>query len=348
MRILRRITVAINLGIGVASAILGASAPAAAQCRLIQLAEIRVGREQNKPVMIGEINGQKIRMLIDIGSLDTYVAEASAKRLGLPVRVYTDARSYGVGGNAEVKSALVKELKFGGFTRKEQRLTVLDSRVDRQPEDIDFILGFDFFSKVDVEFDLANDVFRLWQPDDCRPEQMIYWRKDYSSAELEPPNRDSPLMRTVVLINGQRVEATWDTGESISHISNRAARRSGVTMGTEGAPSMPRINEFGKSTPTSSSIGTFDTLMIGEETIRNAKIRISDLFGGDQAGQTTSPGFGFFEGLPDMLIGDDFFQSHRVLLMPRERKVLFTYNGSQVFQLLRPDEAFPAPDGDRR
>jgi hypothetical protein len=93
---------------------------------------------------------------------------------------------------------------------------------------------------------------------------------------------------------------------------------------------------------------TFDTLMIGEETIRNAKIRISDLFGGDQAGQTTSPGFGFFEGLPDMLIGDDFFQSHRVLLMPRERKVLFTYNGGQVFQLLRPDEAFPAPDGDRR
>jgi hypothetical protein len=279
--------------------------------------------------------------LVDIGSVDSYIAAAAARRLKLRITQYSDSRAYGVGGSSTVMHAAVKQLKFGAVAMKDQQLKVLDSKIDCEPEDIDFILGQDFFSKLDSEFDLANDVIRLLQPEGCQPEQLVYWQKEYSLAELEPINAFDLLIKTIVLVNGQRVKAALDTGESISHISTQAARSSGVKMGINGA-SMEPLKGMG-NTPILSEIGNFDTLTIGNETIRNAKIRISDLFGADRVERTGSHIAHPLEGLPEMLIGDDFFLSHRVVVLPHERKAFFTYNGGPVFQLHRPDEAAAAP-----
>jgi len=38
------------------------------------------------------------------------------------------------------------------------------------------------------------------------------------------------------------------------------------------------------------------------------------------------------------ILGEDFLQSHRVVVLPHERTALFTYNGGTVFQLVRPNE----------
>jgi hypothetical protein len=36
-----------------------------------------------------------------------------------------------------------------------------------------------------------------------------------------------------------------------------------------------------------------------------------------------------------MLIGSDFFLSHRILVLAKEHTLLFTYNGGPVFQLVK-------------
>jgi hypothetical protein len=72
---------------------------------------------------------------------------------------------------------------------------------------------------------------------------------------------------------------------------------------------------------TENSIALFDTLDLGGEVIKNARLRIGDIKLGDA----------------DMLLGADFFLSHRVYVDSRANKVYFTYNGAPI----RPRRATP-------
>ncbi len=64
-------------------------------------------------------------------------------------------------------------------------------------------------------------------------------------------------------------------------------------------------------------IAPFQSFKIGDEEVRNTKLRIGEL------------------GLPytDMLIGADFFLSHRIYVASSQNKLYFTYNGGPVFNL---------------
>jgi tetratricopeptide (TPR) repeat protein len=78
---------------------------------------------------------------------------------------------------------------------------------------------------------------------------------------------------------------------------------------------------------------------LGDEEIRNTRLRIGD------------PGID-----TDMLIGADFFLSHRIYVASKQHKLFFTYNGGAVFNLkaspapdpaqVPPSEAMPAPAAD--
>jgi predicted aspartyl protease len=146
-----------------------------------------------------------------------------------------------------------------------------------------------------------------------------------------------------VTVNGLRVSATLDTGSPITVISTAAARRAGVKPGDPGVQtSTPMRGVAGN--PMESWVGRFDTLSIGDETARNARLRIADLFGADRDSSVGThiarPG----DYLPEMLLGADFFQAHRVVILPAEHSALFTYAGGTVFQIVRPNEAVaPTP-----
>jgi len=66
-----------------------------------------------------------------------------------------------------------------------------------------------------------------------------------------------------------------------------------------------------------SYIAPFSSFKIGDEEIRNTKLRIADI---------DIPG-------ADMLIGPDFFLSHRIYVANSQHKLYFTYNGGPVFNL---------------
>jgi tetratricopeptide (TPR) repeat protein len=67
-----------------------------------------------------------------------------------------------------------------------------------------------------------------------------------------------------------------------------------------------------------SSIARFETLDLGGEKIRNARLFISEVD---------------ISSIGDMLLGADFFLSHRIFISTTQSKIYFTYNGGRVFDL---------------
>ena len=77
---------------------------------------------------------------------------------------------------------------------------------------------------------------------------------------------------------------------------------------------------------------TFATFALGDELARNVKFWISDLFGKDTVQDTGSNLVRPVDDLPSMLIGCDLLLSHHMMVLFREHKLLFTYNGGPIFQ----------------
>jgi hypothetical protein len=141
-----------------------------------------------------------------------------------------------------------------------------------------------------------------------------------------------------VLVNGKQVNAILDTGAPTSIISLSAANGAGVN------PTQDRTKSAGKVTglagnPIEAWIGTFGMFALGDESVRNVKLQIADLFTADTQETTGSHIRQHVEGLPEMLVGADFFRTHRILVLFAEHKLVFTYNGGPIFQTIEPDAA---------
>jgi clan AA aspartic protease (TIGR02281 family) len=311
---------------------------AVADCKLLQIAELPVSVAHNRPLIDAKINDQPVKILVDTGASYSFLWEDEAKHLGLPLRQIAGLKMYGVDGEAQALAARVNHLQIGAFTFKDMDLTVIGTNRDPRTKGWDpsaLVLGEDFFSKFTTEFDFAHGVIRLLKPEGCQPEQLAYWGKTYSLAELERTNEGVPSIKANVLVNGQHVMAVLDTGAVTSHISQAAARRAGFTPD-------PSAGAVSKSTGLAGRAlevwtGTFASFAIGDEVVRNVRLRIADLFGRDKVQDTGSNLERPIDDLPSMLIGCDFFISHHVMVLFKEHKLLFTYNGGPIFQTIEPD-----------
>jgi predicted aspartyl protease len=305
-------------------------------CNLSQLAEWKIERVNNRPMVDGQINGQPLRVLIDTGAQRSFISIGAARRLDLPVR---DAgrSTLGVGGSNRLQSAVIKHLQLGAYGVDDLRLDVTGGGLGAGPTDVGFVLGADFFLHFTTEFDLAHDRIRLLQPQECHVDQLVYWADGYFKVDVEPMSSADPHIETHILVNGSRARAWLDTGAAVSFITTVAAHSAGVgTRDADVKPSTPVRGLAGASIPT--WIGRFDAVGIGNETVRNARLRIGDLWGADREQHLGSRIGQVPDVLPDLILGDDFFQAHRIIVSPQQHVALFTYAGGPVFQILRPDE----------
>ncbi len=55
---------------------------------------------------------------------------------------------------------------------------------------MDFVLGQDFLSNVDIEFDYAGGAVRLFQPLDCKDRTLAYWDPNAQQIPLSGNRRD--------------------------------------------------------------------------------------------------------------------------------------------------------------
>ena len=127
-------------------------------------------------------------------------------------------------------------------------------------------------------------------------------------------------------LNGQTMRVLFDTGSPTSLVTLEAARRLGVSLQSNDVEAAHAVGGVG-ARRLQTWLGRFDSFVMGGESMSNAHLRIVD---------THVPGnshIGF-----DMILGADFFRTHRVMFAYSQNKVYFVYLGGHVFQTIGPVE----------
>ena len=293
-------------------------------CKLVLVAEWPVRLVGGLPIVQGAVNGHALGILIDTGASRSAIMKVAADRLALP-RHATDSRIYGVGGISHAEMVQIDEVRIEKMTRKNWRVLALGER--DLGRNIGFLLGADFFEHLDLEIDYAAGAMRLFDSQGCGSTSLAYWAKD--GAGVVEIDRDTTI-RFRVLVNATPVSAMLDTGASTSILDLSVAAGLGIAPGGPGVVAGGCAGGLG-SNMIERWVGTFESFSIGDETIRNAKLMISNFWMYTTAIETGSRIPRGPVGRPSMLIGTDFLRTHRVYIARSQRKLYFTYAGGLVF-----------------
>ena len=303
-------------------------AAAGPPCRLDRVAEWPVRLERNQLLVEGAVNGQPVVVKLDTGTTRTIIPRPAALKLGLALH-RTRSRLYGVGGEADLELAWVGELAIGHITRQNVPLLVAGGH-DRD-EGIAVLLGEDFLQKFDVEFDLAHNAVRLYQPVGCSDSSLAYWASaGVSELGMEAVDSGRPQIVLSLKVNGHSVSALLDSGAESSLLNLSDAVAAGITPETTGVVPIGKVGGLGRKSVTT-WLGTFQSVAIGKEIVKDATLPFADLY----QGATYAPMGSFIrqraDTLQPMLLGVDFLRAHRVLVVHSQRKIYFTYGGGRMF-----------------
>jgi hypothetical protein len=302
---------------------------AAGSCTLVRESELPVEMVGRAPVVTISIDGTDLKMILDSGSFYSSLGGQSAAALSLKVKASPmgGVLVHGVDGVAvESGVAHVKALRLPGFVVDDYEFLVV-GRGDGG------LIGQDVLRRADVEYDLGHNVVRLMQPKNCGQSPLAYWATDSqpysvqdfaSVSELNSQVTNSHIRATIpaflhtdvaaAYINGIPLRVQLDSGSAYSWLSTRFAAKLGITPDAAGVKSAGSLYGIdGK--PTKTWLANFASFKLGQEEIHNARLRIGRLDGDDV----------------DMLIGADFFLSHRIYVANSQHKIYFTYNGGPVF-----------------
>jgi predicted aspartyl protease len=287
--------------------------PAFAACKLVKTDEWPVRFQGNLPMLEGSINGKKVNVLLDTGAFASTIITGTAERLDLPMEL-TGTRAVGVGGEARIYMTRIGELRIGDAVRSNIRVRAMG---ESSNPGLDFILGDDFLSRADIEFDYAKKVVRIFQPVDCKDAWLAYWD---ANAQRVPMENQRQIVISIA-INGRQTLALLDSGAYSSVVSLPFAATLGIAPGGEG------VQESGCSRGVGADlvkawVARFDSIAIGGETIRDARLRIADFMPSIATGTSLRQ---------EMLLGSDFLRSHRVLVSRTQRYVYFSYTDGVVF-----------------
>jgi len=288
---------------------------ASAACGVTTIAELPVTMVDMRPVVDAKINGADARFIADSGAFFNVITAPSAAQFGL--RLSAAPRNFrmgGLGGSTDVSVTTVKVFTLAGMSVPSVVFFVGGGEVGSAAAGV---LGQNVLGIADTEYDLANGVVRLMRPNGCGSRPLAYWTT--SQPSVLDLGATTPLARqtkAIAQVNGVKIHILFDSGAASSFLSLAAAKRAGID------PKGPGVVAGGLSR----GIGRrmFETWLapvasfkIGDEEIRDTRLRVADIALEDV----------------DMLLGADFFLSHRVYVAKSQGKIYFTYNGGPVFKL---------------
>ncbi|HEX9193270.1 MAG TPA: aspartyl protease family protein [Burkholderiales bacterium] len=308
------------VGFTLAGPVLGAGSQ---QCKLIKIDEWPLNPRESRPAIDGFINGQKIGVLLDTGMSGALLVRGTALRLGLTRQQLRGSGVLGIGGESHSELAFIDELKISRSVRKNWQVETAGFGPNEDAGG-GLLIGFEFFKDLELEFDLPQNMLRLFQAKDCDGVSLAYWAP--GAASEVPVDVRGHLLVTVE-INGKRITAVLDSGASHSFVTSGEAARVGVTPESPGVIAGGCVLGFGRK-GVDSWIGQFETFVIGNEVIRNPKIHFADLW------EYTTYTVGRMprrSNIADMILGADFLRAHRVLISQRQGKMYFTHTGGTVF-----------------
>jgi tetratricopeptide (TPR) repeat protein/predicted aspartyl protease len=305
------------------------SAVAAAKCKITKVVELPITMNSLRPTIDVKINNRDAKFVLDSGAFYSMISSATAAEYNLKTAPGPyGLRVTGIGGAADVGVATVKEFSIVGITIKNVEFLVGGSEVGNAG-----LLGQNLLENFDVEYDLATGVIRLFKTEDCGRARLAYWltpEQDFSWMPIERIEPLHPHTIGVAYVNDKKIRVEFDTGAFVSVLSLKAAERAGIRPDSPGVVESGYSRGIGRGM-TREYIAPFASFKIGDgEEIKNTKLRIADI-GLDSA---------------DMLVGADFFISHRVFVANKEHKLFLSYNGGPVFNLSqkRPEPAAPGPE----
>lgn len=289
-----------------------------AGCKIGLLAELPVSMNHLSPMVEAQINGKDVEFILDSGAFFSLISPAAAAEHGLPLQPTAPGfMVQGIGGKAEAQIATVKDFTIAGVHVKDVPFLVAGGDMGGGSVGL---LGQNVLRLADVEYDLSNGFIRLVKPVGCAKQTMLaYWTRPgdaYSVIDIAWASRESPHTTGTAYLNGAKIRVLFDTGASTSMLSPRAAARAGVKTDAPGVENAGLSRGIG-ARPVQTWLAGFDSFKIGDEEVKHTKLRIGELL----------------DPRADMLIGADFFLSHRVYVASSQHKLYFTYNGGPVFNL---------------
>jgi tetratricopeptide (TPR) repeat protein len=288
-----------------------------ADCK-IRSVELPVTMVSSRAITKLGINGTEVSLIVDSGAGRSTLTLAAAQQLqlelGMPV---FDMR--GINGEINGHATKVKSLKILGAEIPDVYFFVGGN--DESTGGNMGLLGRNVLSMADTEYDLANGVIRLMFPnDECQGKGMAYWAGDKPVIEvplLHGKYERAPAIEAVVQINGQKLRALFDTGAT-TLMSLSAAKRAAIT------DLKPAGVIYGAGKGQSQAwTATAASFELGTEKISNVGLRVSD----------------YEDKSTDILVGIDFFLSHRIYISKSQRRMYLTYNGGPVFALSTKDDS---------
>lgn len=284
-----------------------------AQCKLKQL-EIPVHIVNQRPIATLTLNGVKVSMLVDSGAFFSFLTPSTASQLNLPLsKLPSELLIQGYTGRVEAKLTRVAKIGIGGVELNNFEFIVGGNELG---SGIQGLLGRNILSLADTEYDLAHGVIRIVIPnDDCKENNFAYWSGD-APVVITPLengyNRSDTTVRIKVKINGRRDQAVLDTGAPFTAITLRAARRSEIEekdLTPDG-----RAGGAGEGFERSWTARINQIAFEGEK-INHVRLRVDDVEQDD-----------------GMLVGLDYFLSHRIYVSRLQKRVYITWNGSPIFE----------------
>jgi tetratricopeptide (TPR) repeat protein/predicted aspartyl protease len=284
-----------------------------------------------RPIVAGTINGQEAHFLADSGAFFSSLTVLAAERFGLkPKKIGNGYFVRGVGGTSIAELAKVQDFGLKGLPGTAHGVDFLVIGKLYLGE-ADGMIGQNIFGVGDTEFDLANGVIRVVRVKDCANRRLDYWNHtaEFGLIDIQSSTpQHSHIVGTAVL-DGLKIRVLFDTGASTSLLSRRVAEKVGIKPDSPGVIPAGFTGGIGERR-VDTWIGTFKSLDLGGETIRNIKIR----FGASAPVEDE-----------DLTLGADFFLSHRIYVAKSQNKLYFSYNGGPVFDLKVRTEATPSTSG---
>jgi len=277
---------------------------------------------ETRPFATGSINGVDAVFLVDSGAFFSMLTYESAEKYKLKLGMLpVGMQIRGVGGAARAQLAIVKDFTLTGFSgsRVIHNVEFIVSGNSDPTSGAAGLIGQNLIGGADTEYDLANGFIRLFRAKDCSDRSMAYWHgtTDVAVVDIESRTALAPHIIGTSLLNGKKIRVVFDSGASHSVLTLKAAARAGIKPDQENVSAAGLSSGIGKKI-IETSTARFDELDLGGEKIKNARLQLGDLEIGNGA---------------DMLLGADFFLSHRIYVAAKQRKIYFTYNGGRVFDL---------------
>jgi tetratricopeptide (TPR) repeat protein len=294
-------------------------AHAACQVETLELPVTMVG---SRAVATVGINGTPVPLTVDSGAFFSILTEAAAAQLKLPLKQNFGLRVEGITGRVDTQITTVDKLQVlkGDIPRVQFIVGGNEPGAGTMG-----LMGRNLLSFTDTEYDLAHGVIRFLFPnDDCAKANMAYWAGSAPVTEIDLLSgfraRGSAI-RVPVKLNGKDLVALFDTGAT-TVVTAGAARRAGIAE----ADMTPAGTLYGAGRGSAKAwIAPFEKFELGGEAILHNRLRVADFDVGDA----------------DMLLGIDFFLSHRIYVSKQQSKLFITYSGGTVFALNKGEAASP-------